>query len=569
MPLVIQLKEVLTLSGLHLLYIAIMIALGWFLLQQRYRPLLIGLCLIGWVWSAGALYDFYLQDPDFLSWFLNSAAEKNFMAIATSLLLSAVGITALMLVWRSHQKQPLWQRAYWLLLAVMFLFLALDEYTSIHEQFDWWRQFYLALGGTVGLLSLIMLVFGDKALRPYRLFFIIGLGSLGFAGVILDAFSNENIIDIGPYNLTMFACHRAFLGVRCLFYGNTEELWEFVGASVMWLSLMSVAYLWQPEKQALTRRILAATVGLWAFVIIGWIWLFPMIENPFARPLQVQYDDVTITGYSVSQETIKAGDTLDVTLYLEANHNLIEDYSLSVHLYTQPAANSIAQDDMLLGENEYPTRAWIAGLPVRNRFSLAIPQDLQTGVSYQLVAMLWKDDAMQSIPANETSQPTLLNGNIIILQSMPALAESVPPAPDNGGYRFAEGFILAGYEMPSEAQAGDMITLRFWWKSDTAVGTPLTHFIHATHIETDELIVFDQIPFAGQFPTPDWPAGMRAVDEWSIQLPSDMPPGRYRIQTGLYHSFRIERMAITDASGQAVHDAAIVLGELEISAADD
>ncbi|MDQ7035984.1 MAG: hypothetical protein Q9P01_14455 [Anaerolineae bacterium] len=163
----------------------------------------------------------------------------------------------------------------------MFFFLAVDEYASIHEQFHLWRQGYLALGGSIALLSLVT-VLRENVLRPYIALFIVGLASLGSAGVIIDAFSNQNIIDIGSFNLTLFSCHNTFLGVNCRDYAQTEELWELVGACVMWLSLLSVARHWQ--EQAITKRTLKLIVGLWAFVIIGWLWLFPLIENQMARP---------------------------------------------------------------------------------------------------------------------------------------------------------------------------------------------------------------------------------------------------------------------------------------------
>jgi hypothetical protein len=360
---VITTGQLLILASLHLLYVLLIAALGWFLLAKPYRYVLIGMAAIGWLWSLAAMVNFNQADTGFFSWFLDPASEKNFTAIATSILLALIGVTALVLLWnnvRAQSNTPLRNvgllRVYWLLLAVMFLFLAVDEYASIHEQFHRWRQGYLGLGGSIALLSLFIAV-RDKPLRRYIIMFIIGLGSLGFAGVILDAFSNQNIIDIGSFNLTLFTCPRTFLGVDCRDYANTEELWEFVGASTMWLSLLSVASHWQPPR--ITHRILAITVGVWAFVLIGWLWIFPLIEKQMARPVRIVYDDLTVIGYTISQDTVQAGDTLDVTIYAHANRLLHEDYSMSVHLYTQPEIESIAQGDMELGEFDYPTRAWL------------------------------------------------------------------------------------------------------------------------------------------------------------------------------------------------------------------
>jgi hypothetical protein len=561
---VITTGQLAILASLHLLYVLLIATIGWFLLAKPYRYVLIGSAAGGWLWSLAAMVNFNQGDTGFFSWFLDPASEKNITAIATSILLALIGTTALILLWKTGKNGneragyilPL--RLYWLLLALMFLFLAVDEYTSIHEQFHRWRQGYLGLGGSIALLSLFI-AFRDKFLRRYIIMFIIGLGSLGFAGVILDAFSNQNIIDIGSFNLTLFTCPRMFLGVDCRDYANTEELWEFVGASTMWLSLLSVASHWQQPR--ITHRILAITVGVWAFVLIGWLWIFPFFENQMARPVRIIYDDLTVIGYSISQDRVQAGDTLDVTIYAHANRLLHEDYSMSVHLYTQPEIESIAQGDMELGEFDYPTRAWLPMLPVRNRFTLHIPDDLPTGVSYQLVAMLWQGEAMQSFPVNESSHPTLLNNQIIVLAGIPALSATVADAPDNGGYQFAEGFTLDGYEIPQTLTVGDTVTARFWWSAANDIDTQLTQYIHAFNVETDELFVFDQQPFGGRFPTNDWIAGMRELDEWTFQLPTEMPPATYRIHMGLYNPFTGERMPVMDSSGQPVQDNSIVLGE--------
>ena len=565
MPDVITQGQIVTLASLHLVYVIVIAAIGWFLLAKPYRYLLIALVTIGWLWSLAAMINFNMMDTGFFSWFFDPAAEKNLTAIATSISLVLIGITALVLFWKTGQHRQSTRafllRAYWLLLMVMFCFLAVDEYASIHEGFHYWRQTYLGLGGGIALLTLVIGVW-DKDLRPFIIYFLIGLGSLGLAGVLLDAFSTQNIIDIGPFDLTFLRCPNRFLGVRCRDYGNTEELWELLGAIVMWLSLLSITH--HRGQQRITHRILSLLVGLWAFVIIGWLWLFPLVENQLARDAHIVYDDITVTGYTVSQERLQAGDTLDVTIYASVNHNLRENYSMSVHLFTQPDATSITQADMELGEFVYPTKAWFPRWPVRNRFTLTVPDDLPAGASYQLVVMLWQGNAMESIPSNSSNKPTLLNNQIMILETIPALSDSISVSPLNGGYEFAEGFTLRGYEIPETIQAGDVVVTRWWWSANNDIDTNLTQFIHITNIETDELFVFDQIPFGGRFPTSDWVADMSEVDTWQFQLPATLPAATYRIATGLYDATTGTRMPITLSNGDTVQDNIIVLGEWDI-----
>jgi hypothetical protein len=87
-------------------------------------------------------------------------------------------------------------------------------------------------------------------------------------------------------------------------------------------------------------------------------------------------------------------------------------------------------------------------------------------------------------------------------------------------------------------------------------------------VETENYVIFDQTPFEGRFPTDDWPAGLQAMDSWTVTLPDDMPAGTYRLQTGLYDVVTQERMPVTAAGGTPVQNASIVLGNITVEASD-
>ena len=157
-----------------------------------------------------------------------------------------------------------------------------------------------------------------------------------------------------------------------------------------------------------------------------------------------------------------------------------------------------------------------------------------------------------------------LNNQIMVLENLPALSTEISVSPLNGGYHFAEGFTLRGYEIPESINAGDVVVTRWWWSAEKDIDTNLTQFIHFTNVETDELFVFDQLLFGGRFPTSDWVVDMSEVDEWQFQISDTLPPARYRLATGLYDAATGERMPITLDDREVVQDNIIVLGEWEI-----
>ena len=58
------------------------------------------------------------------------------------------------------------------------------------------------------------------------------------------------------------------------------------------------------------------------------------------------------------------------------------------------------------------------------------------------------------------------------------------------------------------------------------------------------------------------PAGLSAMDEWTVALPDDTPPGTCEVFTGLYDSATLERLPVSTDAGQPVQDSAIRLGSV-------
>jgi hypothetical protein len=558
----IQPDEILVLMTLHSIALAILGVLIWFLLPARFRPVA-GLALgLIWGWSLWAMTDFAAGNTGFFSWFLDPSAEKNLVAMVNSTLLLMAAVAAFFLFWQSLRLNPAWHRGYWLLLTVLLGFLAADEYFSLHESIVFWRGGYLILGGLTGLLGLVVMATSEKEIRKIILMFLIGLGLMGVSGVVLDAFSTQNLLDIGPLKLEFVRCRNEFLGVQCRDYGNTEEFLELCGAALMVLSLWAALGL-QNAAKARGRWLLVAG-GLWLMLIIGWLWVLPSVEAVAAKDAPADYGDLSLVAYSVSSDSIEAGDTLDVTVYVKANRFLNTDYSLSVHLYTQVDAQSIAQDDMTLGEFVYPTRGWLPFVSVRNRFHLQIPEDLATNQSYQLVAVLWQGEPSNEISVISTALKTI-DGRILVLEGIAAPSEAIDPPPAVPVYNFETGIYLAGYQLPETVGAGENVTLEFWWRTEQAQELELTQFLHWFLEGSGDFEIFDQIPFGERFPTMDWPAELFALDSWEIRLPDDMPSGTYRLQTGLFRLDNQERLGVTNAQGEAIQDNSIVLGQVVVT----
>ncbi len=90
------------------------------------------------------------------------------------------------------------------------------------------------------------------------------------------------------------------------------------------------------------------------------------------------------------------GATLPLTLYWQAERDVLDDYTASVQLL-DPSGRLVAQRDSITGEGAAPSSLWIPGRPVVERRPLALPRELQPG-RYTLLALMYRLEDMQRLP---------------------------------------------------------------------------------------------------------------------------------------------------------------------------
>jgi hypothetical protein len=74
----------------------------------------------------------------------------------------------------------------------------------------------------------------------------------------------------------------------------------------------------------------------------------------------------------------------------------------------------------------------------------------------------------------------------------------------------------------------------------------------------------DGLPLSGSRPTTSWRASEVFSDEHRIQLPADLPPGRYSLWVGFYDPATGLRPPVTVA-GRPAADDRVLLTEVEIT----
>lgn len=97
-------------------------------------------------------------------------------------------------------------------------------------------------------------------------------------------------------------------------------------------------------------------------------------------------DQIALLGYNATSKVLKPGDTLELSLYWQAQRPLEIDYQSFVHVIDS-SGELVAQSDKL-NPGEFPTSRWPADKYVPDRHQIRLPDDLPPGV-YSVLTGIW------------------------------------------------------------------------------------------------------------------------------------------------------------------------------------
>jgi 4-amino-4-deoxy-L-arabinose transferase-like glycosyltransferase len=110
---------------------------------------------------------------------------------------------------------------------------------------------------------------------------------------------------------------------------------------------------------------------------------------------------------------------------------------------------------------------------------------------------------------------------------------------------------LLGYAVaPRELPPGGRVGLTLYWRAGFVGDKNYTVFVHVIDGDGRMWAGQDNWPQNNEFPTSLWMAGEFITDVYEIGLPSDIPPGEYQIEVGMYLLETMERLQIHGEGGE-------------------
>ena len=106
-----------------------------------------------------------------------------------------------------------------------------------------------------------------------------------------------------------------------------------------------------------------------------------------------------VVGYAVNRDTVRPGESLDVTVHWLPQAATQQPYTVFVHLY-DPVLGSIAQQDTYPLSGKYATTMWAPGRAFLDTYTLNVSDDAPIAGDARLVMGLYDLQTMQRLPVS-------------------------------------------------------------------------------------------------------------------------------------------------------------------------
>jgi len=239
-------------------------------------------------------------------------------------------------------------------------------------------------------------------------------------------------------------------------------------------------------------------------------------------------DAIELIGYRLDPPEGQPGRPLRVTLYWRALRPLPVQYSSFAHLVDRSTWTAWAKSDHM-HPADVPTTMWGPNYYYPDVHELQLPPSIPEGVYALRVGLYEREHPERLLRDPQSGRRELYLFPIWVLRPGARSARPVDPP-----IRFGDELELAGYRLEGEAAPNRPLTLWLFWRARRPLERNLTLFVHLLDSGGQLWAQWDGWPYGGGYPTAEWPPDVVIPVRVPLELPADLPPGRYRLQVGWY-----------------------------------
>ncbi len=265
-------------------------------------------------------------------------------------------------------------------------------------------------------------------------------------------------------------------------------------------------------------------------------------------------DALEVWGLSLPTDIIRPGATTSLDLVWHVLRDLKEPHQFQLVLIG-PNGQDLPAITGQLEAAGLPASEWRAGDVLRQNIILFVPPNARGG-DYRLRLQVF-DAAQQAL------LPQAADLGVLHVEEYP-LTTSVPPLQIERHAQFAEPIELLGANLSrGPYQPGGQLDVDLVWRASDRPANDYTVFLQLLDANGSLAGQGDSDPVGGLRYTSSWRPGEVIVDQHTIALKPDLPPGAYTLYTGLYQRDTGDRVAVT-VDGTTPPERWVKVGEIKI-----
>ncbi len=288
---------------------------------------------------------------------------------------------------------------------------------------------------------------------------------------------------------------------------------------------------------------------------------YKVLPEPLFDPPPMQHsldatveDKIALLGYDLDREVVRVGETLHLTLYLQALQKLDEYYMPFVHL---------AHWYRFTTDSRFLTPFWEPGQVVAERYDITIPFGIEPG-EYPLELGVASLSRGQDLPLSS-------GGATIELATVRVEESQIKPPSDitkKALANFDSKILLEKARTePTVVHPGQALYVTLYWRVLQPIDESYTIFVHVIDSSNRIWGQKDFTSLGGSYPTflwiPKWLEGQVIDDRYTVILDPQTPPGEYWIEVGMYGMTTTKRVPIFDGELNLTGDR-VILGSIRV-----
>ncbi len=390
-------------------------------------------------------------------------------------------------------------------------------------------------------------------------------------------------------------------GTLALFRRPAQERGAGILAAAWFFTILALLLQWMREVEAPHGRLLFPALAAWALLLAAGMLSLPRRLDflnrsfllllallaalaPGARllstfalprlynagtlpaditPIALNYNEnAALIGLHLDSHRLHPGDNLSVRACWKALQAMEKDYSVFIHLLG-PQNQIVASRHTYPGLGRLPTSHWPLGQTFCDTYRLTIDPQAETPLRYRLEIGLFIPETQERMGARAADGTPLEPPIVAAVDLVPARTKQ--PTPEHPlDARLGTAVILRGADYAPMATAGQAFTVTLHWNAVAAPEPDLIAFVHLWNPGEPQPFAQNDAPPRGDgYPTAVWQPGDEIPDIHQLEIPADLPPGRYPLWAGLYRATDGTRLTASGAAGPYPYDL-VPLGEIEI-----